>query len=127
MTTSRITHISAGDAPRFADEGLEVVGHAAPSRGSTSVSAWRLRLAPGAGSPDHSLTADEVFLALDGEAEIVAAGERTTLRAGDSATIPAGTEFRIAAVGGPFEAVAVMPAGGEALAGGQRFTPPWAA
>lgn len=122
------TLIRRDDAPRFTHEGTEVLGYASPSRGSASISAWRLALDPGAESPFHQLSCDEAFLALRGVATIELAGETFELRAGDGLSVPPDTAFRIRNLGGePFEAVACMVAAGQArIDGAEPFTPPWA-
>src|SRR5262245_21615813 len=113
------TLIRHEDAPRFTHEGTEVRGYASPSRGSASISAWRLALAPGAESPVHELTRDEAFLALAGVATVELAGETFELRAGDGLSVPPGTAFRIRNRGdAPFEAVACMAAEGQACVEG---------
>ena len=58
-----MTIIREQDAPRFGQDGVEVTGLASPSRGSDTVSAWRVLLQPGAASPEHTLTSDEAFVA----------------------------------------------------------------
>jgi len=123
------TLIRGAAAPRFGHDGVEVTGYAAPSRGSATVSAWRLRLAPGAASPWHQLSHDEAFIALRGEALVELGGEPLRLREGDGLSVPPDTPFRISNPGPqPFEAIACMAAGGTArLADGVPFVPPWAA
>ena len=122
------TLIRREDAPRFVHEGTEVRGFSSPSRGSASISAWRVTLAPGAVSPLHELTLDEAFLALRGVATVELAGETFELREGDGLSVPPRTAFRIRNGGTePFEAVACMSAEGQARVGGEPpFTPPWA-
>jgi quercetin dioxygenase-like cupin family protein len=121
--------ITAQQAPTFDAGGTHVVGLASPSRGATHTSAWRLTLDPGASSPPHALTHEEVFVALrgrlraryvDGRVEEVAAGGALIVRAG--------VEFTLINPGDePFEAVATLPVGGRATVGGEQITPPWAA
>ena len=117
------------DAPRFSDNGVEVTGLAAPSRGCASVSAWRVVLHPGAGSPAHTLTSDEAFVALRGSARVDLDGEAHDLGAGDCLVVAPDRPFRIRNDGAePFEAVCCMAAGGRAVVAGQGASvPPWAA
>ena len=124
-----MTIIREQDAPRFGQDGVEVTGLAAPSRGCESVSAWRVLLRPGASSPEHSLTSDEAFVALRGAARVELEGETHELSAGDCLVVAPGRRFRITNEGAePFEAVCCMAAGGEAVVEGQgAFVPPWAA
>jgi mannose-6-phosphate isomerase-like protein (cupin superfamily) len=119
--------ISHKNAPRFELAGTHVVGIAAPSRGARETCAWRLTLAPGASSPDHTLDREEVFVVLAGEAHATLDGERHAVREGDGLIVPAGVAFTIANPGDrPFEAVACLPVGGRATVAGQAAAPPWA-
>jgi mannose-6-phosphate isomerase-like protein (cupin superfamily) len=115
------------DAPRFGEDGVTVTGLASPSRGSATVSAWRVELAPGAGSPEHTLTSDEAFVALRGRARVELDGERHELGAGDCLVVAPERTFTIRNEGPePFEAVCCMAAGGQAVVAGQgAFPPPW--
>ncbi len=124
-----MTIIREQDAPRFGQDGVEVTGLASPSRGSDSVSAWRVLLQPGAGSPEHTLTSDEAFVALRGSAHVELEGEIHELRAGDCLVVAPQRRFTIRNDGSePFEAVCCMAAGGEAVVEGEgTFVPPWAA
>jgi mannose-6-phosphate isomerase-like protein (cupin superfamily) len=124
--TQMDTLIRHDQAPRFVVDGTTVTGYASPSRGSSSISAWRLVLAPGASSPLHSLTTDEALVALSGEATITLAEREVQISAGDGISIPPEVPFRIANAGDvPFEAVACMAAGGQARVGDATFAPPW--
>jgi mannose-6-phosphate isomerase-like protein (cupin superfamily) len=124
-----MTIIRSQDAPRFGQDGVEVTGLASPSRGCETVSAWRVVLQPGAGSPEHALTSDEAFVALSGRARVVLDGEAQELAAGDCLVVAPARRFSIHNDGTePFEAVACMAAGGEAILDDeQRLVPPWAA
>jgi mannose-6-phosphate isomerase-like protein (cupin superfamily) len=118
--------INNQDAPHFDVAGTHVVGLAAPSRGAQETCAWRLTLAPGASSPDHTLDREEVFVALAGAARATLDGAGHDVRQGDGLIVPAGVEFRIATVGDePFEAVACLPVGGRATVAGEAAAPPW--
>jgi mannose-6-phosphate isomerase-like protein (cupin superfamily) len=123
------TLITAEAAPRFGQDGFALVGLAAPSRGCSTVSAWRLHAEPGAVSPVHRLTSDEVFVVVRGALEATIGDRVLTARPGDALAIPPGLEFSLANRGDePCEAVACMAAGGQARIGdGAPFTPPWAA
>jgi mannose-6-phosphate isomerase-like protein (cupin superfamily) len=116
------------DAPRFGEGGVTVTGLASPSRGCATVSAWRVMLTPGAGSPEHTLTSDEAFVALRGRARVELDGERHELAAGDCLVVAPERAFSIRNDGPePFEAVCCMAAGGQAVVAGQgAFPPPWA-
>jgi mannose-6-phosphate isomerase-like protein (cupin superfamily) len=123
-----MTVITAEDAPTFEVDGTHVVGLAAPSRGAVHTSAWRLTLAPGAASPPHALTHEEVFVALRGRLEARYKDRAETVSAGGALIVPAGVTFTLANPGDePFEAVAMLPVGGRAMVDGEPLTPPWAA
>ena len=121
--------ITADDAPTFSQDGTTAVGYASPSRGAADLSLWRVRLDPGAGSPDHTLSREEVFLALEGDAVARLGDAEHPLAAGDCLVVPPGVPFSIAAGPEGFGAVCAMAAGGEAtiLPDGPTLTPPWAA
>ena len=91
-----MTIIREQDAPRFGQDGVEVTGLASPSRGCDTVSAWRVLLAPGAGSPEHTLTSDEAFVALRGSARVQLDGEPQELRAGNCLVVAPERRFTIA-------------------------------
>ena len=121
--------ISRQSAPAYAAGGTTVTGYAAPSRGSTQVSLWRIELKPGSSSPLHEIDVEEVFLGLEGRAVAIVDGGESTVTAGDCLVVPARTPFTLTA--GPetsFKAVVCMPAGGRAtvLPDGPTFVPPWA-
>ena len=116
-------------APPFAVGGTTITGYAAPSRGATEVSLWRIELSPGSSSPLHEMDVEEVFLVIDGEAVAVVEETRSTIGTGDCLIVPARTPFILTAgETGPFLAVACMTAGGQAtmLPDGATFVPPWA-
>ena len=121
--------ITADDAPTFTQDGTTAVGYASPSRGAADLSLWRIRLEPGSASPDHALSREEVFLAIEGEAVATLDGEPLPLAAGDCLVVPPGVAFRIAAGAEGFTAVCAMAAGGQAtlLPDGPTIQPPWAA
>ncbi len=121
--------INAADAPTFALPGVTFTGLASPSRGSTENAVWRLSMAPGTAPRPHQLTREEIFVALAGRAEVTLAGQQHTLAAGGALVIPAGADFALSNPHDePFEAVAVLPVGGQAMLPGEApFVPPWAA
>jgi mannose-6-phosphate isomerase-like protein (cupin superfamily) len=122
-----MTVISSLSAPTFEAGGTSVIGLASPSRGAREVSAWRLTLAPGSSSPEHSLTHEEVFVALTGSAVATVSGVRHEVGPGDALVVAPDRPFTLANEQSiPFEAVACMRCGGEARVGDERFAPPWA-
>lgn len=121
--------ITQHSAPAFAAGETTVTGYAAPSRGATAVSLWRIELAPGSISPLHEMDVEEVFLGLEGRAVVTVNGKESAVTPGDCLVLPARTPFTLSAdPAGPFRAVACMPAGGQAtlLPDGATFVPPWA-
>lgn len=122
------TVIRGSEAPRFGQDGTQVVGYASPTRGSESVSAWRVALAPGAASPRHELTHGEVFIVLDGMARFDIDGRFHELGAGDAIGVPPNTWFAVSNDGPErFTAICCMAAGGQARIGdGDPFPIPWA-
>lgn len=120
--------IDRSEAPVFQMDGARFTGLAAPSRGALENAVWRVSVAPGGGGARHRLTREEVIVALSGAADVTLADWKGQLEAGGALVVPRDTDFALANPGDvPFEAVAVLPVGGEAcLAGGVPFVPPWA-
>jgi quercetin dioxygenase-like cupin family protein len=120
--------IPAATAPSFAMSGLAVTGLAAPSRGATETSVWRLTLAPGAAGSEHTLDREEIFVVLAGRAVATIDGDEQHLRPGDALVVPPHRPFSLANPHGePFEAVAALPVGGRVhIPGSHPFVPPWA-
>jgi mannose-6-phosphate isomerase-like protein (cupin superfamily) len=122
------TVIRRSDAPEFGEGGIFITGYGSPTRGSQSVAAWQVALEPGAGSPEHTLTRDEVFIVLSGEATFEIQGRRHQVAGGDAICVPPEVEFRLRNAGSErFTAICCMAAGGEARIGdGEPFPIPWA-
>jgi mannose-6-phosphate isomerase-like protein (cupin superfamily) len=120
--------IAPEDAATFSLPGLEFTGLAAPSRGARENSAWRLRMAPGTPAMPHRLTREEILVATAGRALASIGGVAHDLVAAGAVIVPAGAEFSLANPhDAAFEAVAILPVGGQAVVGEQPpFTPPWA-
>jgi quercetin dioxygenase-like cupin family protein len=99
----------------------------APSRGSTQLCAWQLRVPAGLTGAAHRPTREEVLLLLDGELTITLDGTATDLAAGDVVLVPAGSELRVD--GGTSDATAwvtTTPGFEAVMADGSRIAPPWA-
>jgi mannose-6-phosphate isomerase-like protein (cupin superfamily) len=122
------TVIRRSDAPEFGEEGTLITGYGSPTRGSESVAAWRVALDPGAGSPEHTLTQDEVFIVLSGEATFEVQGRRHRVGRGDAICVPPDVAFRLSNAGSErVTAICAMAAGGQARIGdGDPFPIPWA-
>lgn len=118
--------ITANDAPVFDTGGATIIGLAAPSRGASDSSAWRVRLDADRPSPSHSLSREEVFIVLTGAVTAVFDDHEETAEAGGALIVPAGAIFSLVARDVDAEAVCVLPVGGQAAVGGESFTPPWA-
>lgn len=119
--------IKSGSAPAFEIPGLSVIGLAAPSRGASETCVWRITIPPGTPATPHSISREEIFVALSGEAHVELDGRPQALTAGDALVVPAGETFSLSNPGAePFIALAMVPVGGQAvLPGGECFSPPW--
>jgi quercetin dioxygenase-like cupin family protein len=101
---------------------------ATPSRGSRETSVWRAEIAPGTPATPHSLTREEVFVVLEGEATVEIDGVCQSARPGDAIVVPAGVELALANDGEvTLRLLCCLPVGGQGRIGdGEPFTPPWA-
>jgi mannose-6-phosphate isomerase-like protein (cupin superfamily) len=120
--------IKAAAAPIFEAPLMTATGLAAPSRGSKENSVWRFTLHPGNAGHEHSVSREEIFIAIAGRAVATFDGETRDFCAGDALVIPANTLFRLAVPGEePFECVAILPVGARAqVPGSEPISPPWA-
>jgi mannose-6-phosphate isomerase-like protein (cupin superfamily) len=120
--------IPAPGAPTHELGGARFTALATPSRGSTDTSVWSVEITPGTLGAPHRLTREEVFVVLDGRAEVLLDGVRSTAGPGDAVVVPAGVPFALTAVGRtPLRALCCLPVGGQAQVGEDApFTPPWA-
>jgi quercetin dioxygenase-like cupin family protein len=124
-----MTLIKSKDAAVFNLPGVTFAGLASPSRGSTVNSAWRVTIAPNTPGGTHRLTREEIIVCISGSANATIGKDHHTVCEGDAIVVPADTDF---ALGNPngnaFEAIAILPVGGQAIIGTDpAFTPPWAA
>lgn len=120
--------IKAADAPTFELPATVFTGLAAPSRGSTENSVWRVSLGPTEGGAAHSLDREEIFVMLAGNAVVTMDGVPHALAAGDALIVPAHTVISLANPGPEqAELVCVFPVGGKATLAesGDTITPPW--
>ena len=101
---------------------------ATPMRGSRETAVWQVEIAPRTPANPHSLTREEVFVVLDGQAAVGVDGVQETASPGDAIVVPAGVEFALANDGDvPLRLLCCLPVGGQArMPGGDAFTPPWA-
>lgn len=121
--------IASHDAPVFQLHGATFTGLAAPSRGATENAVWKVTVAGGSAGVRHRLTREETLVVLAGAAVAHVGGQRFELTAGSALVVPAETDFALDNPGAdPFQAVAVLPVGGQVQIGdAPTFTPPWAA
>ena len=101
---------------------------ATPSRGSQETAVWRVEIAPRTPGTSHSLTREEIFVVLDGEAAVEIRGLPERAYPGDAIVVPADAEFALANDGDvPLRLLCCLPVGGQGrMPGGDPFTPPWA-
>jgi quercetin dioxygenase-like cupin family protein len=120
--------LSGPKGPTHERPGASFTSLATPSRGSAETSVWVVELAPGTPGTPHQLTREEVFVVLEGSAEVHLDGAVSVAEPGDAIVVPPGTPFALAARGSrSLRAVCCMPVGGQGmLADGAAFTPPWA-
>lgn len=120
--------LHAPDAPTHDIPGARFTTLASPRLGSAETSVWRVELLPAAEPVPHTVTREEIFVALHGEAIATLDGVQGRLRPGDALVLPPGVEFSLAAANAqPFGALVCQPVGGQAaMPGGEPFTPPWA-
>jgi len=120
-------HIKAEDAEIFEIPNVTFAGLASPRRGSRENAVWRVTVAPGAPGGLHSLSREEVLVALSGMAEARIGAEVMRIAAGDAIVVPAETPFTLSNPGdAPFVAIAVLPVDAHARMGdAPAFVPPW--
>lgn len=112
----------------FDNQGVVFTGLASPAAGSRENAAWTVAMAPATPGLPHQVTREEIFVCTAGRALAEIDGQSHELSKGSALVVPAHTTFSLGnPFGEPFEAVVVLPVGGQAVIGGQAFTPPWAA
>lgn len=120
--------IHAPSAPTHELEATRFWQLAAPSKGSSEASVWRVEIAPDADAVPHEHTREEILVIIDGTARVSIDGVVEEVEAGGAIVVPPHTLFSLAAAdGAPLVAIAYLPVGGQAkLVDGEPFTPPWA-
>jgi quercetin dioxygenase-like cupin family protein len=120
--------IDRSDSPEFRIPGVTFSGLAAPSRGAVENAVWRVRLDAESVGMTHQLTREETIVATAGRATALLDGVAYDLTVGSAVIVPAHVDFALSNPHDtPFEAVAVLPIGGQAVMGSAMpFTPPWA-
>lgn len=100
---------------------------ATPSRGTRETALWRVQILPNSVPTPHSLTREELFYVVAGQARVDIAGEQHSATVGDVIVIPKDTVFALDNAGdGVLELLCCFPVGGQAKLEGEVFTPPWA-
>ncbi|MGW6705716.1 cupin domain-containing protein [Streptomyces sp. NPDC054956] len=105
-----------------------MTGFAAPSRGSSELSTWRVDMAAGLTGPDHSVSREQVWTLTAGSLEVVWDGDRTEkVTAGQTMVLPPDVLRRIHATES-FQAYVAMRADGIVSVPGTEGTRvlPWA-
>ncbi len=120
--------VNTTDAAEFRIPGVVFSGLASPSRGATETTVWRVTLDPRNTGGTHQLTREEIIVATNGSAVATLNGVEYALVVGSAIIVPPNVDFSLS---NPhdvsFEAIAVLPIGGQArIGGGTAFTPPWA-
>ena len=88
---------------------------------------WLVEIDPGTPATPHSLTREEVFVVLDGVADVTLGVVRGTAAAGDAIVVPAEVDFEIANGGSTaLRMLCCLPVGGQARTAEATFVPPWA-
>lgn len=120
--------ITANDGDVTATGAAEMTGLAAPSRGSTELSTWKVRMRPGATGPEHVIDREQVWTVTAGALEIASEGRTERVDAGQTAILPAGAVRTVSTADQAAEALVAMAADGSAsLPGDDTARPvPWA-
>ena len=120
--------VSSAESPEFRLPGVVFSGLAAPSRGATENAVWRVTILPGSDGTEHQLTREETIVATAGRAIAMLGGVAYEMVPGSAIIIPPDVNFALSNPHTePFEAVCVIPIGGQARMPEQApFTPPWA-
>ncbi|WP_017541028.1 cupin domain-containing protein [Nocardiopsis halophila] len=121
--------IRPGDARVHRMHGAEFTAFATSATGAAELRAWRLDVPAGTEGADHTVTREEVFLALDGEISLSIDGRTEHLAPGDAAVVPALSRLRLDNPGDtPARVWVTAPTGLAAvMPDGSLVRPPWAA
>lgn len=121
--------LPASTAPTHELERARFRSLATPSRGAAETAVWQVEIAPGTPATPHSLTREEIFHVLAGEAAVTLGGAEHAATAGDTVVVPPDVPFGIANPGAaPLRLLCIQPVGGQArLPDGTVFSPPWTA
>ncbi len=115
------------DAPSHDLGGSRFTSLATPRRGTAETAVWQVEIDPGTPAAPHSLTREEVFVVLDGRADVRIGADRGQAGPGDAIVVAPGVELELSNAGdGTLRLLCCFPVGGQAVLGGDTFTPPWA-
>jgi quercetin dioxygenase-like cupin family protein len=115
------------DAPSHDLGGSRFTSLATPRRGTTDTAVWQVEIDPGTPATPHSLTREEIFVVLDGEATVRIGADTGVAGPGDAIVVAPHTEFELSnGSDRPLRLLCCLPVGGQAMLGGDAFTPPWA-
>ncbi|POX37636.1 cupin [Streptomyces sp. Ru73] len=105
-----------------------MTGLAAPSRGSTELSTWQVRMEPGSAGPEHTVDREQVWTVTGGALEVTAGGRTERLGAGETLVLPGGVLRQVRTAAEPVEALVAMRSDGRvSVPGGEGARPlPWA-
>jgi mannose-6-phosphate isomerase-like protein (cupin superfamily) len=120
--------ITAPASPTHEIGGTKFTSLATPSLGSARTSIWQVEIPAGEVPTPHELTAEEIFVVLEGAAAVTLDDVEAQATAGDTIVVPPGVSFVLANAGEqPLRLLCCLPVGGQArVPGGEAFTPPWA-
>lgn len=122
-----MTVLSSAEAPAHDLGGTRFTSLATPRRGTTENAVWRVEIDPGTPATPHSLTREEIFVVQGGRARVRLGDHQGEAGPGDAIVVPAGVEFEVSNCSDETLALlCCLPVGGQAVLGGDTFTPPWA-
>lgn len=115
------------DIPTFELQGNLMIGVATPTRGAAQVEAWYTTLAPGAATPLHVHTTEEVVVVLRGRGQVQFGETSQSFEAPCTLIAPHDVPHQIMNTGAePLEAVAAMPIRSSIrTVDGQELDLPW--
>jgi mannose-6-phosphate isomerase-like protein (cupin superfamily) len=106
--------------------GLTARPIAVPSRGSSELAVWHLRVDPGVRGEEHTVDREEVFVVRSGRLSGTLGGEPCEVGPGDALIVPPGVPFGLGNDGGESAHVLVCTSAGIlATLNGQTVAPPW--
>lgn len=119
--------VQHSDVREFELMGNFMSGLATPSRGARQLEVWWAKTAPGAATPPHRHTDEEVIVFLRGRGEAHAGGNTVRFEAPCTLILPANELHQLVNTGTEIlEAIAVVPIGSKVFdADGNEMPLPW--